>query len=128
MKNAEVSAIHLCFNCFSVNMVSIESKGQLTDLIRLEKAVIVYFFSNKCAPCMVLRPKIIHLADKDFPLCKIAFIDSEKFPDIAAEFNVFASPTILLFFEGKENHRFSKYIGLNELSSSLARPYKLIFH
>ncbi len=108
-------------------MITIENKEQLANLAENNKAVILYFFSNKCAPCVALRPKIFNLVDKDFPLCKLAFIESEKHPELAAENNVFASPTIILFFENKEYQRYSKYVSLNELSTAIGRPYKLLF-
>lgn len=108
-------------------MLPVENIDQLKELIKNYKAVLVYFFSNQCAPCLALRPRIIDLIEKDFPLCKIAFIDSEKSAEIASSYGVFASPAIISFFEGKEHHRFSKYIGIHELNNTLSRPYKLIF-
>lgn len=108
-------------------MLTIENIDQLKNLIKDNKAVLVYFFSNQCAPCLALRPKIINLIEKDFPLCKLAFVDAEESADITSSYGVFSSPTIITFFEGKEHHRFSKYIGINELTTTMGRPYKLVF-
>ena len=46
---------------------------------------------------------------------------------ISAHFNVFAEPTVIVFFDGKETIRKSRNFGLQELEDAIKRPYQLIF-
>ena len=64
---------------------------------------------------------------KEFPRIKLVYIKSDKLPELAAQNQVFAAPTVLIFFEGKEYIRKSRKIGINELQQEIERPYSLIF-
>ncbi len=99
----------------------------IKSLISGNEAVLLYFSTDRCAPCISLRPKVFDLLEKKFPKMKMELIDAEGSPEISAQFSVFASPTILLFFDGKETRRFSKYISVDELEESIDRYYKMIF-
>jgi thioredoxin-like negative regulator of GroEL len=105
----------------------LETLEQMDAIIQNETALILYFYNDHCAPCISLRPKVIRMVDEDFPEMKLAFINSETYPELPAKFNVFSNPTILLFFEGKEYRRESKYISIPQLMEEIARPYSLIF-
>jgi thioredoxin-like negative regulator of GroEL len=58
---------------------------------------------------------------------ELVFVDAEKHPELAAKFNAFSLPVLVLYFEGDEFLRFSKYISISELKKSLDRIYKLYF-
>jgi len=100
---------------------------ELQNLIQSNEAVLIYFSTNHCAPCISLRPKVIDLLKTTFPKMKMEFMDAESSLEITGHFNVFASPTILLFFDGKETRRFSKYVSVAELEESIERYYIMIF-
>lgn len=92
-----------------------------------EQAVLLYFYSDACAPCISLRPKVEELLSKDYPKIQIIWVDSATNPSIAGHFGVFSNPTMLLFFEGQEYRRMSKYISVAQLEEIIRRPYTLIF-
>ncbi len=98
----------------------------LHNEIKQSAAILVYFFSDRCAPCISLRPKVEQLLTKEFPEMKLIFVDSEKQPEIAAQHSVFANPTLLLFFDGHEHQRLSKYVSISQLSEVIDRPYHLL--
>lgn len=104
-----------------------ESLSNLSDQIKQETALLVYFKNDNCAPCKVLRPKVQELIDADFPKLKFIVVDSMLHPELAGEFNVFANPTLLVFFEGKEYIRKSKYVSIPELRSEIGRLYGMMF-
>ncbi len=103
------------------------TKEEISSFITDMAAVIIYFYSDNCAPCLSLRPKVQQLVADDFPEIKLALVNSEKHPVLPAAYNVFASPTIILFFEGREYRRESKYISIPQLSQAIERPYNMIF-
>lgn len=100
---------------------------QADGFITENPATLLYFYSDKCAPCISLRPKVVELVNDRFPKVKIAFIDSQAHPDIPAKFGAFSMPTLILFFEGKEYKRKSKYMSIPELAEAISRPYKMLF-
>ena len=106
----------------------LNTKADLSDLIENEQAVLAYFYSNNCAPCVSLRPKVEELIKNSFPKVKLVFIDSEKHPEITGSYGIFSNPTLIVFLEGKEYRRESKYISIPQLEEEISRPYELIFN
>lgn len=103
---------------------------ELSDLQQIqekEMGVIAYFYNDDCAPCISLRPKVEKLAIDKFPKMKLLWVNSKNHPEIPAAYQIFANPTILVFFDRKEFKRFSKYVSIIELEDSIDRYYKLAF-
>lgn len=106
------------------------NKEQLSDIERVineSPAALLYFYSDSCAPCVSLRPKVEALVTEEFPRMQFKLIDSAANPELAAHFNVFSNPVILIFFEGHEHNRMSKYISIQQLETAIQRPYQMIF-
>lgn len=101
---------------------------EILNTIKNETAVLLYFQDNNCPPCKSLRPKIITMVEEQFPEIELIFIDSYNETALAAHFGVFAHPTLLIFFEGKEYIRASKYVSVVELSSKIDRLYQMIIN
>jgi len=99
----------------------------IQNTIKEKKAVLLYFYNDNCAPCKVLRPKVQDLVEAEFPEIHFLLVNAEQFPETAAEYGVFSSPTLLVFFEGKEFIRESKNISISELHNKIERIYKLAF-
>jgi len=95
--------------------------------IHAEKGIVLYFSSETCSVCKVLKPKVADLLNEKFPCMQSLYVDTEKSPVIAGQFRVFTIPAILIFFEGKEQLRFSRNISMHQLEAGIERPYTLIF-
>lgn len=103
------------------------SEAGLNTAIDTERALLVYFSHEHCNVCKVLKPKIQELITQHYPKFKMLYCDTVNQPEIAAQHAVFAVPTILIWFQGKETFRFSRNIGLAGLEDAIARPYALLF-
>ena len=99
----------------------------IEKLITEKAAVLLYFYNDNCAPCKILRPKVQELVQDNFPNIEFRLINAEQFPATSAQFGVFASPALLVFFEGKEYIRESKNISIDELHDKIERIYNMIF-
>ncbi len=108
-------------------MKTTQNPAAVNQIIRDELGVLLYFYNDDCAPCISLRPKVESLMEEKFPKMQVIWVNSKSTPEIPAGYNVFANPTILLFFEGKEFKRFSKYVSMDELEASIDRYYSLMF-
>lgn len=111
----------------SYRMNELNELKQVQETIHKETGVMVYFYNDDCPPCISLRPKVESLIQEQFPEMKLIWVNSKSSPEIPASYGVFANPTILVFFEGKEFRRFSKYVSVAELKDAVDRYYKMIF-
>ena len=108
-------------------MEGIYNIQELQNLIAGKKGLLLYFSSDTCSVCKVLKPKVADLLGEQFPLMASRYVDTEKSPVIAGQFRVFTIPTILIFFEGKEQVRYSRNISMHQLEEAISRPYSLVF-
>ncbi len=108
-------------------MLQINDIEQYNEILNDNDAVLFYFSHEQCNVCKVLKPKIKELIETEFPKMQIRYCDTVKTPEIAAQNSIFAVPTILVYFAGRESFRKSRNIGINELKQELERPYKLMF-
>ena len=103
------------------NLELLEQK--ISDL----KGLLLYFSSDTCSVCKVLKPKVASLMQELFPHMQVYYIDTEKSPVLSGQHRIFTIPTILVFFEGKEHMRLSRSISLYQLEDAIAKPYGLVF-
>jgi thioredoxin-like negative regulator of GroEL len=107
--------------------IEIKSLDEFNQMKQDEATLLAYFSTDACNVCKVLKPKVDELVQREFPQLKMVYVKSDKLPDIAGQHQVFAAPTILVFFDGRETIRKSRNIGLDELSREIDRPYTMIF-
>ncbi|RXP46548.1 thioredoxin [Lutibacter sp. HS1-25] len=100
---------------------------QLKTTIANNLAVLLFFNTQSCNVGEALEPKVKNLLSSNFPKIKMFTVDLNFSPQIAASYNAFVEPTILVFFDGKETIRKSRNIGIYELEEAIKRPYQLIF-
>lgn len=105
----------------------IQSLEEFNRLKKVEPALLGYFSTEACNVCKVLKPKVAELIQEEFPKVKLAYIKSDKLPEVAGQHQVFAAPTILVFFDARETIRKSRNIGIDELRREISRPYSMIF-
>ena len=107
-----------------MEQINIESiKIEVAD----NPAIMLYFFNDNCAPCLALRPKVESLVNDEFPKMKLVFINATDYPKLEADHSIFGAPTLLVFFDGKEVFRESKYVSVDQMKERIDRYYRLIF-
>ncbi len=105
----------------------IQSFEEFSALKEKEPALLAYFSTEICNVCKILKPKVAKLLKDEFPRMKMVYIPSDKLPEVAAQNRIFAAPTILIFFDGREYIRKSRNIGIGELQQEIERPYSMFF-
>jgi len=106
---------------------SLYSQESLEEVINREEASLVYFSSQSCNVCKVLKPKVAELLESSYPAMKMYYVDIEKSPVVSGQNRVFSIPTILIFVQGKEFARFSRNFSIGELEQQIERFYPHIF-
>jgi thioredoxin-like negative regulator of GroEL len=105
----------------------IKSLEEFLQMKEKEPALLGYFSTEACNVCKVLKPKVADLIKAEFPKIKLAYIKSDVLPEVAAQHQVFAAPTLLIFLDGREYIRKSRNIGIAELHREIERPYSMMF-
>ncbi len=105
----------------------IKNLEEFEEIKSNQASSLFYFSHDACNVCKVLKPKVKDLLVDIFPETKMYYVNTVNTPDIAGQQAVFAVPTIVVFFEGREYIRKSRNIGLQELELEIERPYKMMF-
>lgn len=100
--------------------------NELNKILKNNSAVVLYFSSPSCSVCHVLRPKVMQALEKEYPDITRCHADISLTPEIAAQFQVFSAPTIILFFEGREFIRKGRALSVDALIQEIKRPYELM--
>ncbi len=99
---------------------------ELKHRLKKETALVLYFSSPSCSVCHVLRPKLRQALADTYPAIAYAHADIALTPEIAAYFQVFSAPTIIVFFEGREFIRKGRAVSVEGLIEEIRRPYGLM--
>jgi thioredoxin-like negative regulator of GroEL len=99
---------------------------EIQDEIANELGVMLYFSGIHCNVCHALRPKVKNMFDEHFPLIKQRYIDAENSREVAAYYNVFAVPTMIVFMDRREFAREGRAVSLIQLTERLQRPYGMM--
>ena len=72
-----------------------------TEVLSAEKPVMVDFFAPSCLECRRLEPVVHQMARVFHEEVKIAFLNVAEAPEIAAQYHIMASPTLVFFKNGQ---------------------------
>ena len=85
-----------------------------------EKPLLVDFYATWCGPCRMLAPILeqvqAHLKGK----VQVVKIDTDRYPEIASQYNIHALPTIVLFKQGQPIERIEGVLPPEQLIERLS--------
>lgn len=106
---------------------TVTSCDQYARLLAEESALLVYYSTEECQVCHVLKPKVGEMLAESFPKMKALYVNLNQAPEVAAQNRIFTVPTVVVLFDGHEYFRKSRSFGVEELRNEISRPYQLMF-
>lgn len=86
-----------------------------------EKPVVVTYFSHdECNVCKVLRPQVKDMVER-FTQADFVYVNTKESPEASGQHMVFAVPTIIVFYEGREARRFSRHFSMQDFKALMER-------
>ena len=95
--------------------------GNLPELLRSGKPVVVDFWAGWCGPCHVMAPILRTLAKEFEEQVIFAKVDVENNRDLAAQFSIRSIPTLVLIRNGKEWDRLTGVKSRSELRKVIVK-------
>jgi thioredoxin 1 len=95
--------------------------GNLPDILRSGKPVVVDFWASWCRPCHVMAPILRGLAKEFESEIVFAKVDVENNRDLVDQFKIKNIPTLVLIRNGKEWDRISGVRSRSDLRKMIGR-------
>lgn len=71
-----------------------------TEVLKSDKPVIVDFWAAWCGPCRMVSPILDEIADEEKDI-KVAKVNVDEQPELAAKYRVMSIPTMIIFKNGE---------------------------
>lgn len=77
------------------------AKASFDELIKSDTPVLVDFYADWCGPCKMMEPVVKEVAQNLAGRVKVIKIDTDRNPQVSAQYGIQGIPTFILFRQGK---------------------------
>ena len=91
------------------------------ELLEASKTpVLVDFYATWCGPCQMMSPILEQVGASLRDRVQVVKIDTDRYPNIASQYQIHALPTLVLFKNGQPVERIEGVVQANQLVPHLA--------
>ncbi len=83
-----------------MSIVNITTDNFENEILNIDKTVLLDFWATWCGPCMMISPILNEISEEN-PDIKVAKINVDENPDLAAKFGIISIPTLFVVKNGK---------------------------
>lgn len=105
------------------SLIHLDQKNFRDELLRSKGVVVVEFTSAACAPCRTMDSLLEELSAQYGEQIRFVRLDVQENFDIALDYNIIATPTLLIF---KNSELVSKFVGLEDAETIRSRIESMI--
>jgi thioredoxin 1 len=81
--------------------VKIDNSNFKSDVLEASQPVVVDFWAEWCGPCKMIAPSLDEISAELGDKVKIAKVNIDENPELAAQFGVRSIPTLMIFKNGE---------------------------
>ncbi len=81
--------------------MKVDNNNFQSDVLQANEPVVVDFWAEWCGPCKMIAPSLEEIATEMDGKVKIAKLNIDENPDLAAQYGVRSIPTLMLFKGGE---------------------------
>ena len=101
-------------------VIEINDANFESEVLKSDRPVLVDFWAQWCGPCKMLAPVLDEIAAEQADRVKIAKVNVDDQPALAARYGVHSIPTLLYFAGGELRHQSIGVTGKKAIVSRLA--------
>lgn len=104
-------------------MATKQQFASFADLLaQSDRPVLVDFYATWCGPCQMMAPILEQVNAQLKGQLKVVKIDTDRYPQLASQYQIQALPTLVLFQQGQPAQRLEGMRSVEQLVQEL-RPY-----
>jgi thioredoxin 1 len=101
------------------NPVAVTDATFESEVLEADQPVLVDFWAEWCAPCLMIAPMVEELAEEYDGLLKVAKLNADENPNIMQAYGILGIPTLILFKDGEPVERLMGFMPKERLLSQL---------
>jgi thioredoxin 1 len=86
---------------FSMATVKVDNGNFQADVLNAKEPVVVDFWAEWCGPCKMIGPSLEEIARELGSKVKVAKLNIDENPELAAQYGVRSIPTLMIFKGGE---------------------------
>lgn len=98
-------------------METISGIEEYQSEIGKENSFLLFVKTDHCSVCEGLRPQV-EAFEEEYKL-PFYLVNATQVPELAGQLTLFTAPVVLLYRQGKEIHRFARFVPIDELRRRL---------